>query len=116
MGKPLPGGWLKKILDDYFSKKNLNLLYPLDLSGVSLKFLPIYSFLLKVPPGETITYGELARLAKTSPRAVGMAMAFNRHLLFIPCHRVVKSDGSLGGFSSGVRLKSWLIEHELDKI
>lgn len=115
-GNPLPQGWLKKVLDDYFSGKDLSLLYPLDFTGISPKLLNIYSILLRIPPGKTISYGELARQAGTSPRAVGMAMAHNRHLLFIPCHRVIKSNGDIGGFSSGVEFKRWIIAHELDKV
>ncbi|MCS7234141.1 MAG: MGMT family protein [Synergistetes bacterium] len=116
LGSVLPRGWLKKVLEDYLSGKDKSLSYPLDFTGVSLKLFPIYSLLLKIPPGRTISYGELARQACTSPRAVGTAMRLNRHVLFIPCHRVVKSDGSLGGFSCGIEVKRWLIAHELDKI
>lgn len=74
--------------------------------------MPIYSTLLKVPPGKTISYGELARRVGTHPRVVGMAMRFNRLLLFVPCHRVIREDGGLGGFSSGIELKEWLLRHE----
>jgi len=94
----------------------MSLSYPLDLTGVPYHFLAIYSVLLSVSPGQTVSYGELARKVETSPRAVGVAMRMNRHLLFIPCHRVVKGDGSLGGFASGIELKRWLLLHELDKI
>ncbi len=51
-----------------------------------------------IPPGESRTYGELARLLHTAPRAVGGACGANDIALVIPCHRVVGSQGSLGGF------------------
>lgn len=69
----------------------------------------VYSALMGVGWGETITYGELAGLLGCkAPRAVGRALAKNRHLLLIPCHRVVASNG-LGGFSMGTRLKRALL-------
>ena len=53
-----------------------------------------------IPPGQSRTYGELARLLHTAPRAVGGACAANTIALVVPCHRVVASHGSLGGFMS----------------
>ena len=58
----------------------------------------VWDALLAIPPGETRTYGELARVLGTSPRAVGGACARNALPLLIPCHRVVARSG-LGGFS-----------------
>ncbi len=107
---------LREVLDAYFGGEDMNLSYPLDLTGVSPHAVLVYSLLRKVPPAKTISYGELAEMASTSPRAVGSMLRANRHLLFIPCHRVVRSDGSLGGFSAGIGLKRWLINHELSKL
>ena len=64
-----------------------------------------------VPPGAAVTYSALARLAGTSPRAVGAFMRANRELIVVPCHRVVGSRG-LGGFSLGVEFKRRLLELE----
>ena len=67
-----------------------------------------------IPYGETRTYGELARDLETSARAVGGGCGRNPVPLVVPCHRVVASDGSLGGFSAegGVALKRRLLDHE----
>ncbi len=69
----------------------------------------------KVPPGKVTTYGELARAAGTSPRAVGAKMKQNSDT-DVPCHRVVMSDGSLGGYNQGVREKIRRLEGEGVKV
>jgi methylated-DNA-[protein]-cysteine S-methyltransferase len=66
----------------------------------------------KIPPGKVATYGQIARILKTSPRAVGRALSKNPYPIKIPCHRVVKSDGSLGGYSGGVKKKVSLLREE----
>lgn len=71
----------------------------------------IYRELLKIPFGEKITYGELARRAKSHPRAVGLAMKLNRFPIVIPCHRVVSRTG-LGGYSQGEEIKRALLNWE----
>lgn len=85
----------------------------LDLTGTTPFLKKVWRELLKVPPGKTITYGELALRINppTSPRAVGMAMAKNRFPPFIPCHRVVARAG-LGGYGGGSKLKSRLLAME----
>ena len=62
----------------------------------------VYAEALKLRPGETVTYGELARRAGApgAARAVGQAMGHNPFAPIVPCHRVVAADGSLGGFSA----------------
>jgi methylated-DNA-[protein]-cysteine S-methyltransferase len=79
------------------------------------KFLnDVYSALLKVPYGKTISYKELANKAKrpNAYRAVGTAMAKNRLPFIIPCHRVIKNDGILGNYGFGLKIKSQLIKAE----
>ena len=70
----------------------------------------------QVKAGETVTYGELANMAGNpkGARAVGMAMKSNPISIIVPCHRVVKSGGDLGNYSSynGVATKKWLLQHE----
>jgi methylated-DNA-[protein]-cysteine S-methyltransferase len=74
----------------------------LDLDGLSPFTAEVYRRLRRVPPGRTVSYGELARLAGRAgaSRAVGHALATNPLPLLVPCHRVVASDGRLGGFSA----------------
>lgn len=61
----------------------------------------LYTLLMMIPPGSVTTYGSLARLMGTGPRVVGRLLAENENVVIVPCHRVVRSDGSLGGYSSG---------------
>jgi len=70
--------------------------------------------LKKIRPGHTKTYGEIAKKYKLSPRHVGKICGQNKLLLLVPCHRVIRTDGSLGGFSSlgGIKLKKKLLDFE----
>ncbi len=67
-----------------------------------------------IPRGKITTYGEIARILSTAPRAVGQALKNNPNPIVIPCHRVVKSDGTIGGFSmdGGIQKKNELLEKE----
>ena len=64
-----------------------------------------------VPFGNVITYGELARITGTHPKAVGLAMKLNPFPLIIPCHRVIGRKG-IGGYSMGIDIKKELLKHE----
>jgi len=85
----------------------------LDLGGISSFRRRVLEACRSIPRGQTASYAELARQAGSprATRAAGSAMAHNPCPLVIPCHRVVRSDGSLGGFSStrGVRQKQRLL-------
>lgn len=72
--------------------------------------------LLEIPYGETRTYGEIAAALGTAPVAVGGACGRNLVTVVVPCHRVLRSDGGLGGYSApgGVELKRRLLDHESD--
>jgi len=73
----------------------------------------LYTLLMLIPPGLVTTYGSLARLVGLNPRVVGRLLSENKNIIIVPCHRVVRSDGSLGGYSSGgVNVKKRLLEIE----
>lgn len=74
----------------------------------------VWTALRRIPPGRTASYSELARTvgAPSATRAVGSANGRNPVPIVIPCHRVVRSDGSLGGYGGGLERKQWLLEHE----
>jgi methylated-DNA-[protein]-cysteine S-methyltransferase len=74
----------------------------------------VWSGLQRIPFGETISYGELARRIDNPKacRAVGRANGANPIPVIIPCHRVIGSTGALVGFTAGLGLKAWLLEHE----
>ncbi len=73
-----------------------------------------WDVLRKVPPGQPVSYTEYAALAgrPAAVRAAAGACARNAAALFVPCHRVLRSDGSLGGFRWGTPVKRWLLDHE----
>jgi methylated-DNA-[protein]-cysteine S-methyltransferase len=70
-----------------------------------------------IPPGEPETYTQLAARAgrPAAVRAAGSACARNPTALFVPCHRIVRSDGTLGGFAYGLDVKRWLLAHEREQ-
>lgn len=70
--------------------------------------------LRQVPPGTTVSYAELAARAgaPAAVRAAASACARNLVAPMIPCHRVVRSDGGLGGYYYGLDVKRWLLDHE----
>lgn len=77
----------------------------------------VWDAIATIPVGESRTYAEIARMVRSSARAVGGACGANRIALVIPCHRVVGSCGSLGGFmnatqGSAIDVKRWLLVHE----
>lgn len=77
----------------------------------------IYKILRKVPKGKVTTYKSLAKKAGTKAyRAVGSAMNKNPYAPQVPCHRVINSNGDLGGFASGVKEKIKLLKKEGVKI
>lgn len=88
----------------------------LEMSGIPGFHERIYALLRRVPAGETLSYGELAARAGSpgAARAVGQAMARNRWPIVVPCHRVLRSGGRLGGFSApgGIAFKRVLLEAE----
>jgi methylated-DNA-[protein]-cysteine S-methyltransferase len=74
----------------------------------------VYKTLLKVPKGKVTTYGELAKAVglKNGQRAIGRMMNKNPFPVIIPCHRVVKSDGKIGGYLYGQDVKTKMLSDE----
>jgi methylated-DNA-[protein]-cysteine S-methyltransferase len=89
--------------------------FELKLSPLGSPFqLRVWDELRRIPYGQTISYGELARRlgdAKAS-RAVGLANGRNPLSIVVPCHRVIGADGSLTGYGGGLERKRWLLDHE----
>ena len=96
----------KKKLIQFLNKKKNIIKVPYKMHG-NTRQIKIWNELKKIKTGETKSYGEIAKKFNFSPRYVGKVCGQNKLMLLIPCHRVIKSDGSLGGFSSsgGVNLK-----------
>jgi methylated-DNA-[protein]-cysteine S-methyltransferase len=74
----------------------------------------VWSELRRIPAGQTISYGTLARRigSPAAVRAVGLANGANPIAIVVPCHRVIGADGSLTGYGGGLGRKRWLLAHE----
>ena len=104
---------LKKQILEFIIGKRTQFSIKLHLEGSILQ-KKIWKQLCKIGYGTTKTYGEIAKVLHTSPRYVGNVCGQNNHLLVIPCHRVIRTDGTLGGFSGlgGLKLKQKLLKLE----
>ena len=104
---------LRNSIRAYFDGKRDNLKIPIKVYGNFLQ-RQIWKELKKIKKGKTKSYGEIAKKFKISPRYVGKICGQNKHILVIPCHRVIRSNGSISGFSApgGTKLKRKLIQFE----
>ncbi len=98
----------------YFKNPRARLDAALDLEGLTPFTQAALLTLREIPPGQTLTYGQVARIVgrPKAPRAVGQALHNNPLPLFLACHRVIGSDGSLTGFGSGLPVKEALLAWE----
>ena len=103
----------KKQLEQYFAGKRTSFDVALDLVGTEFQ-VKAWRALCRIPFGKTITYGQQASNIKNPKafRAVGSANGKNPIPIIVPCHRVVASDGSLGGYSLGLKMKKQLLALE----
>ena len=101
------------LLERYFAGESVELSTPVRPIGTEFQ-RTVWSALRRVPRGQAASYGALARALgrPKAARAVGGAVGANPILLFIPCHRVLASNGALGGFSAGLDLKRRLLALE----
>ena len=86
---------------------------PIDVAGTAFQEA-VWRELRKIPPGETRSYAEIAAAIghPKAVRAVGSANGDNHVVVLIPCHRVIRTDGSLGGYGGGIQRKVRLLEAE----
>lgn len=102
-------------LDTYFSGSEPDFMPPLELHGSDFR-RRVWAELAKIPYGETVTYGEIAKkLGVKSAQAVGGAVGHNPVSIIVPCHRVLGADGSLTGYAGGTDKKARLLELERGK-
>ncbi len=119
---PCPGGkgdsaWLEAPitqLSEYFDGNRRWFDLALDWRLSHGFYRQVLDALMTVEFATTVSYGELAHMAGSpgAARAVGTAMSTNPIALVVPCHRVVRSDGSLGEYGGRPEAKAWLIDHE----
>ena len=101
-------------LERYFSGKQPDFTPPLCLRGTAFR-RTVWEALLKIPYGQTVTYGDITRRLGLSPlyaRAVGSAVGRNPISVIVPCHRVIGADGSLTGYAGGTDRKRRLLSLE----
>ncbi|MBI1805710.1 MAG: methylated-DNA--[protein]-cysteine S-methyltransferase [Ignavibacteria bacterium] len=106
----------KEVIDQltrYFNGKLAKFTCPIDLMGTPFQ-VRVWKELAKIPYGSTITYKQLAKRVMTprASQAVGRANGVNPLPIIIPCHRVLGSDGSLVGYSCGIKTKEFLLRLE----
>ena len=108
---PVP---IRTALDEYFSG-SVEALHRLTarLDGTAFENA-VWEELMRIPPGETRTYAEIARKIGNpqASRAVGAANGRNPIGVLVPCHRVIGANGSLTGYGGGLSRKQWLLDHE----
>lgn len=111
-GDDMHGEWVEEIVG-HIGGGNLGLNVPLDVQGTAFQ-QQVWALLRKIPSGRTRSYGEIASELGNprATRAVAQACASNKIAVVIPCHRVIRNDGELGGYKWGVERKKTLLERE----
>ncbi len=106
-----------KQVERYFAEPDFQFDLPLAQTGTAFQ-QKVWGVISAIPRGDVLTYGEVARIIQSAPRAVGQACGANWYPLIIPCHRVTASGG-LGGFANHddetgfhIGVKRWLLTHE----
>ena len=98
-------------LNKYFSKKVISFKYKVKQEGTFFQKL-VWKEIAKIKYGQTTTYDRIAKSINTSPRAVGNACSNNKCLFIVPCHRVICSNGNIGGDILGDKIKKYLLNME----
>ena len=110
---PDPAGGVTALQSYFAGARDALARVPVDPGGTEFQ-RRVWAALVRIPPGRTLSYRELAAAigAPAAVRAVGAANGANPVALVIPCHRVIAADGTLGGYAGGLRRKRWLLAHE----
>jgi len=113
-GDVLPIARARAWLAAYFAGERAEIdTVPLDMRGAEFE-KRVWRALTRIPPGETTSYGAIARALGSAgaSRAVGAANGANPVAIIVPCHRVIGSSGHLTGYGGGLDRKTWLLNHE----
>jgi methylated-DNA-[protein]-cysteine S-methyltransferase len=105
---------IRTLLDRYLQGREVDFEIEVDISHLGTFTQKVLNELRKIPYGETRTYGWLAKKAGKpgAARAVGQALKRNPIPIIIPCHRVIRDNGTIGGFSMGINIKERLLALE----
>jgi AraC family transcriptional regulator of adaptative response/methylated-DNA-[protein]-cysteine methyltransferase len=109
-------GWVERVVR-FITRPAEQLDLPLDIRGTAFQ-AQVWRALQKIPPGRTATYGEIAAALgrPRAVRAVAQACASNKLAVIVPCHRVVRRDGEIGGYRWGIARKEALIAREREAV
>jgi len=116
-GRTKPIDLIEKELEQYFQCGRKQFNTPIALLGSEFQ-KNVWRELIEIPSGETRSYADIA-LAINKPsafRAVARANGANQLAIIIPCHRVINTNGALGGYAGGITRKEWLINHEKKEV
>ena len=105
---------ISELISDYFAG-NISSLNSIKVRQPGAPFYQsVWKEMRKIPVGKTWSYSDLAKRAGSAGavRAVGTACSTNLIAAIVPCHRIVKTGGSLGNYAYGVEVKEWLLKHE----
>ncbi len=105
---------VRRALDRYFAGKRLDFDLEVDLSDLPDFHRRVLDATARIPAGRVATYTQVATKAGSprASRAAGNALHDNPVAIIVPCHRVLRTDGSLGGYGGGLPIKEWLLRHE----
>lgn len=105
---------VRRELDRYFAGRHFVFEAKVDLSDVTPFQRRVLLETAKVPAGQYATYSQVAARAgrPSAARAAGNALHDNPVAIIVPCHRVLRGDGTLGGYGGGLPVKEWLLRHE----
>jgi O-6-methylguanine DNA methyltransferase len=115
IGKTNPLDQIRIELEAYFRGELKQFHTPIHFDGSPFQN-GVWQSLMNIPFGETRSYQEIAKMIKNpkASRAVGNANGANPFIIIVPCHRVIASDGTIGGYSAGLEKKYWLLRHEMN--
>jgi AraC family transcriptional regulator of adaptative response/methylated-DNA-[protein]-cysteine methyltransferase len=108
--RPVFSAWIRA-LNHYLKAPREQLTLPLDVRGTAFQ-IRVWAYLQQIPCGETRSYKDVAKALGSGARAVARACAANRLALLVPCHRVIRGDGGLGGYRWGIERKRLLLSKE----
>jgi methylated-DNA-[protein]-cysteine S-methyltransferase len=105
---------VRRQLDRYFAGRRLDFDLKVDLAAVHGFSRKVLEATARIPAGRVLSYSEVAAKAgnERASRAAGNALHDNPVAIIVPCHRVLRRDGSLGGYGGGLPNKEWLLRHE----
>jgi len=105
---------VRRALDRYFTGRRLRFDVAVDLGELPPFQRRVLDATARIPAGRVATYTQVAAQAGSprASRAAGNALHINPVAIVVPCHRVLRADGSLGGYGGGLPIKEWLLEHE----